>query len=466
MADYTPFDPHEYELERITIFTQRNGHTINVTTSMIELEIFEHLDRAYLTGSLTFVDTGRAIEIMDFQGTEFVDIKLKLHNSPYKVNKRFVVRQVNSIVPSTDTTDLVTLSIIDYDAYFNSLINVNKMYEGKPSEIIDDILRDHYGTQKTVLRAGSGDILQEQNWDASSEIPEAAAAAITQATSFELQSAFRYIVPNLNPLEAIEVIKKRTTGLTGTPFFCFASLGDNDFRFFDLYTLIQQPPINVGAPYFYSGQLTQGLPSTGSDLSKSISSMKTPKNANTLELIRNGDVGALYEFVDTTHGLEFNLGYDMEKVIANLLQTNSYPAADTRTTFNGIPLSEYKAKRVHKIATANTYYDARNIYEEGSAQKHAAKAIQKSVRNLLGKSMLEITVPGLNFMPEGGHKTIGRTLSVVSIADVSQHREIYDRKRSGDYLIYASKHSFTQDRYTVGLSLVKIANYKGNTSVG
>lgn len=465
MPDYVPNDPHEYELESIILSTQRNAHDVDITTSMVELEIFEHLDRAYLTGSLTFVDGGRVIEIIDFQGTEYVDIQLKLHNTSHRVVKRFIVRQVNSIVPSTDTTDVVTLALIDYDAYYSSLVNVNKMYEGKPSKIIGDILRDNYGSSKRVSRAGEANILQEQNWDTASEIPEIAAQAITKSTSYELQSAFRYIVPNLTPLEAIEVIKKRTTGLTGTPFFCFASLADNNFRFFDLYTLIQQPPINVDGPYFYSGQLTQSLPSSGSDLSKSISHMKTPKNANTLELIGNGDVGALYEFVDTTHGLEFNVAYDLDKVMKNLLQTNAYPAADTRTTFNEIPISEYKSKRVHKIATANTYYDSRNIYEESSASKHAAKSIQKSVRNLLGKSILEITVPGLNFMPQGGHKTIGRTLSVVSIADITQHREIYDRKRSGDYLIYASKHSFTQDRYSVGLSLVKIANYRGNTAV-
>ena len=130
-------------------------------------------------------------------------------------------------------------------------------------------------------------------------------------------------------------------------------------------------------------------------------------------------------------------------------------------------LDEFGSKRVHKIGTANIYdNDIKNIYEETSAQKHSALAVSKSVRNLLGKSILEITVPGLHNLPQNGHKTIGRVISVLSIADVEQHTELFDRKRTGDYIIYSAKHTFTKERYTTGLSLVKIANYRGNTRVG
>ena len=32
-------DPHEYELESIILSTQRNAHDVDITTSMVELEI-------------------------------------------------------------------------------------------------------------------------------------------------------------------------------------------------------------------------------------------------------------------------------------------------------------------------------------------------------------------------------------------------------------------------------------------
>jgi len=464
---YTPFDPHEFEMRRAVLSTQRNDHTVDITTTLIELNIFEHIERTYLTGTISYIDTGRSIEIMDFQGTEFLDIEFGLYTTPHRITKRFVVMEVQSIVPTTDTTDTVTLQILDYDGYLNTLINVNKMYEGKPSQIIDNILKDYFES-KRVVRAGDAnqfDSLVDEYTTASN--PNADALNSYRQLAQELQSSFRYIVPNLNPLEAIEMIKFRTTGLTGTPFFCFATLADNNLRFYDLYSLLQEAPINAGDPFVFSTQLSQRAPTTGAGLARQISKIKNPRNANTLELIRNADVGAQYEYVDTTHGLEYRFNYDLEKVLSNLLATNSYPAADTRSLFRNIPVSENLAERITKISAGNIYDDAvHNYHEDMSTQRHSAKAISKSVRNLLGKSVLEIEVPGLHVIPQGGNKTLGRVLSVVSVADGEQFNEVFDRKRTGDYMIYTTRHTLTPNNYTAALSLVKIANFRGNTQIG
>jgi len=465
---YTPFDPHEFEMRRAVLSTQRNDHTVDITTTLVELNIYEHVEKAYLTGTISYVDTGRSIEIMDFQGTEFLDIQFSLYTTPHTVSRRFVVTEVESIVPTTDTTDTVTLKILDHDAYLNTLINVNKMYEGKPSEIIDNILKDSFGVVKKVIRAGDANQITSliDELDVATN-PNADAANTVKQLAQELQASFRYIVPNLNPLEAIEIIKRRTTGLTGTPFFCYATLADNDLRFYDLYTLLQQTPINISDPFIYSSQLSQRAGTTGAGLGRQITKIKNPKNANTLALIQNGDVGSVYEYVDTTHGLEYTFNYDLEKVISNLLTTNAYPAADTRTVFvRNKPVSEMTAQRITGMSAGSIYDNGvKNIHEESSTQRHSAKAISKSVRNLLGKSALEIEVPGLHMMPQDGNKTLGRILSVVSIADTEQYEDIFDRKRTGDYMIYAARHTFTPNNYSVGLSLVKIANYRGNTSV-
>jgi len=463
---YTPFDPHEFEMRRAVLSTQRNDHTVDITTTLIELNIFEHIDRSYLTGTISYIDTGRSIEIMDFQGTEFLDIEFGLYTTPHRVSKRFVVMEVQSIVPTTDTTDTVTLRILDYDGYLNTLINVNKMYEGKPSQIIDDILRDYF-EDKRIVRAGDAnqfDSLIDEYETASN--PNADALNETRQLAQELQSSFRYIVPNLNPLEAIEMIKLRTTGLTGTPFFCYATLADNNLRFYDLYSLLQEEPINAGDPFVFSTQLSQRAPTTGAGLARQISKIKNPQNANTLELIMNGDVGSLYEYVDTTHGLEYTFNYDLEKVLSNLLTSRSYPAADTRSLFRNKPVSENLAERITRISTGNIYDDAvHNYHEDMSSQRHSAKAISRSVRNLLGKSVLEIEVPGLHIIPQGGNKTLGRILTVVSIADGEQFNEVYDRKRTGDYMIYTTRHTLTPNNYSAALSLVKIANFRGNTQL-
>ena len=467
-SSYTPFDPHEFEMRRAVLSTERNNrHIVDITSSLVELIIFENLERPYLTGTVTYTDGGRTLEIMDFQGTELLEIEIALHTSPHIVKKSFIVREVTSVVPSTDTTDVITLALLDYDSYLNTLININKMYEGKPSQIINNILKDSFFSKKKIIRAGDRNVvsslIDELDYITN---PNADALNKSRQLAQELQSSFRYIVPNLTPIKAIDAITKRTTGLTGTPFFCFGTLADNDLRFYDLYTLLQQNPINQGDPFIYSSQLSQRTSSTGAEIARQVSELKSSQNGNTLALIMEGDLGSTYEFVDTTHGLEFRFQYDLEKVLQNLLQTGSYPAADTRAVFGNKSVSEYAAKRITSVATGNIYANnVKNMYEETSASKHSSKAIQKSIRNLLRRSSLTIQVPGLHMLPQDGHKTIGRVFSLISLADTELSDEAIDRKRSGDYLMFTAEHRFQANKYSVRSDLVKIANYRGNTNV-
>jgi hypothetical protein len=463
---YTPIDPHEYRLEQVILSTQRNNHSVDVTKTLAEIEIFEHIERPYITGTVTFTDNDRIIEIMDFQGCEFCDIKLGLYQSSHNVTRRFVVRELLSVVPSSDTTDVVTLSLIDYDAYYNSLVNVNKTYDGTPGDIIDKILFDSFpnGT-KRVIRSQGGVASQARNADLSSEIPEIAARAQAEARQYELQTQMRYIVPNLNPFEAIKILERRATAKNGSPFYCFATFKDNDLRFFDLYTMITTPSLNSSDSFIYSQQMSQGSSQQGADMARSISNMTTSQGENTLKYILNGDIGTLYEYSDPTFQVENFIGYDLQKTIQNLLGQDMYPTVDTRTTFNNKPLSEYRAQRKSRIAPSKIYEGAlKNLYDEEDGARHSAKAVAASLRNILTKSTLQITVPGLHTMPQASaHKTIGNVITVLSLAGEDG---LADRKRSGDYLVYAARHRFVQERYSADMSLVKLANYRGNTRVG
>ena len=124
-SSYTPFDPHEFEMRRAVLSTERNNrHIVDITSSLVELIIFENLERPYLTGTVTYTDGGRTLEIMDFQGTELLEIEIALHTSPHIVKKSFIVREVTSVVPSTDTTDVITLALLDYDSYLNTLMKI------------------------------------------------------------------------------------------------------------------------------------------------------------------------------------------------------------------------------------------------------------------------------------------------------------------------------------------------------
>ena len=76
MSEYVPKDPKEYKLYQVGLFTDRNQHRVDITKALVNLNIYENIEKPYLTANLTFADTSRVLEIMDFKGTERVKIKL------------------------------------------------------------------------------------------------------------------------------------------------------------------------------------------------------------------------------------------------------------------------------------------------------------------------------------------------------------------------------------------------------
>lgn len=463
MSDYTPKSPLEYKLEKVTITHGRNEHEFDITASVVEIEVFENLNRAYLTGSLVFYDDARIVEAVDFNGTETITIIAGLYQTDYKIKKEFAVREISSIHPASDNSDVVTLKLIDKDSYISSMINVNKMYEGKPSEIIEHVLLDNFGATKRLYKQGSSSAS-----DAGSDLPEIVAAA--SSSSAEMQNTMRYLVPNMTPLEIIEKMKMRASGLQGAPYFCYSSLNDNDLRFFDLYTLLTEPSMNAENPFLYSTVYAQQNPGAGDAVSLNIMSFDMKNNENALALIMNGDVGAQYEYLDTTTALEHSFAYDVGKVFKHVLPSGANPVFDIMTQFNNKSANEYRTKRVSRIATTSTFEPGMsNIYEEGTTSRHFSKAISISLRNMLGKSSVEIHVAGRQFFPQGDHRTIGQIVSILTMANQqpkgSNEEVEIDQKRSGDYLIYGCNHIFGKTEYSVKLSLVKITNYKGNTKL-
>ena len=148
MSSYVPQDPKEYKLYQVGLLSDRIQHRVDITKALVGLNIYEHLEKPYLTGNLTFADTSRVLEIADFKGTERIQVKLGLHQSTEIITKTFIIRRIQNVIPSTDTADVITVDLIEYDGFTGLLQLLNKAYEGKPGFIISDMLRDTYHVKK------------------------------------------------------------------------------------------------------------------------------------------------------------------------------------------------------------------------------------------------------------------------------------------------------------------------------
>ena len=173
----TPFEFKKVLIES-THFTSHEK--VDIKNAVTDLDVFEHLDKPYLTGTLSFIDTGDVITSGYLQGGEKVHIELIVtDNLDAKViAKTFYITQVLFSQKAHDTVENVVVHLIEDIAYESNMINLNRQYSGKPSKIISSI----------------SDLIKKK----------------VSSTNTEEQE-MRVIVPNLSPMEAISWVKNNSS---------------------------------------------------------------------------------------------------------------------------------------------------------------------------------------------------------------------------------------------------------------
>jgi len=101
--------------------------------------------------------------------------------------------------------------------------------------------------------------------------------------------------------------------------------------------------------------------------------------------------------------------------------------------------------------------------EEDTIAGYKLEIISRAMDNVLKKNPMTIVVPGVDFIDGDKHSTIGNNIRVEfqnTKPDVKPGEKRIDTKKSGDYLIYQTRHMFKKETYEVALTCVKIGNYR------
>jgi len=76
-------------------------------------------------------------------------------------------------------------------------------------------------------------------------------------------------------------------------------------------------------------------------------------------------------------------------------------------------------------------------------------------------------IDGRGFISGDYHRTIGNTIRILFLANRPNNEEVkLDTKKSGDYIIYAAKHTLTAEKYMLTFQCVKISSYKEDPILG
>ena len=438
-----------YTFQSVLLSTDRlsDGYTIDIKTLVSDLEIFEHIEKPYLTGQIAFIDNDNILVGFDFQGGEKITINISATNLQERgkvITKNFRVEKVIGTYKANDKNEAILLKLVEDIVYTSSVKNVNKSYQGSPVSIVGNILSSYLN--KEVLY-----------------------------TSDEYKGRMKVVVPNLHPIEAAVWIKNRTTSSDGLPFYIYSAFGDDYIRMFDLGHMLRQPPINKKNPYVY----WQNAANTISSFTTftSIQNYKHEENDNLLRLIRQGVIGSRYSFYDTTKAMSQDINFAVDDDVFKMLATSDY-LQDGQERFSygpdfkidEIKISQYNSNVISQISNGGTYEGAggfKTLYQEPDAASHKKKVISKSLKNFMTKTPMIIQVRGEDFITQEqgksdfSHYTTGNVIRILFKDNSSDNPEapIFDRKKSGDYIIYAARHMIKAERYDISLLCAKLASY-------
>ena len=430
----------DYLIVDAVISSTRNSVEVDIRTLVSEFIIYEHIEKPYLTGRLTFKEEENILQDVDFQGGEKLTLTIQHMEETISANtitKEFLIDKIENVVRVDERTELVVLHFTEYHVFDSSAQNVNKSYTGSPTSIIKTITESFL--DKEVLIDGTDDVRD-----------------------------MKIIVPNYHPLEACAWLNKRATNSDGLPFFFFSTLGTENLVLKDLEKMLTQQPINAEQPYMYAPSAGDGNENTKNYL---ISSYRYDSQENLLKIMRNGHVGAKYVFHDTFKGIPTNVDYDVDNVFQTLIGKNALGGENSRYnhspefTVKGKKIGNHNSKIVSQIASSGAYDTVGTTFKSYQDEKttggQTKKINRESLKEFLVKTPLVIKVKGREFITGDANYTIGKTIRIRFLDTnpyLDDQNAKFDLKKSGDYLIMTAKHVFSDEAVTTELTCGRVAS--------
>lgn len=420
-------------IEKAIISDPEGFLVFEIENIITDIEIFEHIDKPYLTGLVSFLDTAGIYDKIKFKGVESFHLTLRYpEDDGPTVNRSFIINGIVDTTKNNDKSELITFKMIEESGFISTFLNVNKAYEGTCREIIEKIFLDHFDEY-----------------------------ALSDPDETEVAGTMKVVVPNMTPMQACNWIKDRTTDFYGTPFYLFSTLGNhNTVHFLSLKRMLE----NDGGQneYVYSQTAT----GTQNREAKNyiIQSYQTKAAPNISSIISKGLVGAEYSFWDTINANANPMKYDVIKqfeVGLSNMDADSF-VFNTNYSHNDKKLNTIKSKKIYSIATSLAYPDHQTIREPRSWSKNVQA---RALRHIVTSNAIDISVSGRNFLIANSNRTLGNIIKLKFLnndvaEDGNSLYESTDQMKSGKHLIYAARHIIRKERYDVTFSCVKLANSK------
>lgn len=442
----------QYKIIEAAISAERmggfNARFYDVRTSIIEINLFESLDKPYVTGNIAILDDKSLFEKIQLQGTELLRLTLAglgNENNPNMNQREFYITGIEKKVKSNDAgkASVFVLNIIDKHMYLDAASQVSKSFSGR---LDDEIIR----ICKTYLKK---------------EVDLSYIFTSENERSDAIQQNVKGIVPNLKPTEAIQFLQNRATTLTGSPFFVYASMHDENLRIANLDVMLQQKPFNKRLPYTFNPSnvnVAEGL--SALEQSFIIKEIKTVKMGGTLNHLDMGVISSDYCNTNLNTGEITRTPFTIRKTLKNMIEKGvisprKQNVFDEKFKIEDKDVDEYKTRNFHTITSSGTYGTFKGYSDEFEEGLFRKKLERIGILNHLYKNMFSVLITGTGFLVSKA--TVGDIVTINIVNDNIEDQRggeegNIDKNLSGDFLIYDTRHTFNQTSHTIALNVCKL----------
>ena len=469
---------YSFVLETAEISTPNLQTSLDVKNLVIDIDIFENIDKPYLTGNIIMLDDNNLYSNIKFNGIQTIKLGFRLPEKEYKtIYKKFYIDKVVKNIRASDRESTLMFHIIEDIGFVSEYINVNKAISGKGSEIITTLVKEYFD-RKVFF--------------------------VDQSNITEAQTPFKMMVPNLTPIETINWVLDRMSAEDGSPFYIYSTLSgvetSKDKTNSGLYLKNWQTMVTqnnrVKQPFTFSSAEVNKSNTSIEQQMFVIQSHHDNDVADITTLNESGFVNAKFLFHDVNTNKTYIPGYEqptitnganqslpygkrwtakgmLDNVLANRKLTGTiadrYPSngripynlnsepSERNPSTNPLLHTRPESRLISQVFSSSTQDGQYYSYLEGRTDlEHLTKINSKALKNWVNFSPLTFAIPGRLFLNGSLNATIGVKYNLQFISSKGEEL-IEDNLRSGDYIMFAARHTFSRDAgYTVHFTGVKI----------
>ena len=248
--------------EILDVTIESGSNLYNVRGSMLEINLFEAIDRPSITGDITFIDDHRLFEVL--AGGEDIIIKFKLIDRIYTLPMKCYSVKGKIL---GERGGAVSVSLVQNHFFNNSLQSAAGMYDDNCAIIMAKLLQN-IGVQIRMAEPGT-------------------------------KQKKKLSIPHMRPLEAVEMIRKETSSPKGNKMFVYSTIRDG----VTIDSLDKMLERKASAGIFRYG--VSEYPTDPDDinqaldiLARSVATVNITDNVNVLSMAQDGFFGVRNNTID------------------------------------------------------------------------------------------------------------------------------------------------------------------------